>query len=819
MAIMRQVLAGAKFSLRILSLFGFPLLWFGKAVLHLTHFFLLLPLRCIKVLFTVAKNISWAEPEREKSEMPRTREEKVAALNDPWFYSWEEYGDWASRSAFGAAFEVAWWWKLQRRSWEQRKREWQWVRMPRISVPTVVPASLSFILLVSPFVFGAYEIVLKDLPSPELLRERDPQLSTKIYDREGNLLYLIFKDENRVLVPLEEISPTLIQATIAIEDDEFYNHLGLSAKGIARAFRHNLENETVQGGSTITQQLVKMTLLSPEKTWQRKLREAVLALQVDYLYEKDEILYYYLNEMNYGGSVYGIEQASQWYFSKPARDLDLAESAFLAGLPQAPSAYSPFGSSPERSYQRQQEVLRRMVEEGFITHEQALAARDQQLAFRNNTYDIQAPHFVMFVRELLAQQYGEEMVNRGGLEVWTTLDSATQASAEAAVRSELDRLGRLRVSNGAALVTDPRSGEILAMVGSRNYFDEEIDGKVNVALRPRQPGSSIKPITYVTAFERGFTPSSMIQDTPVVYRTPGSPPWSPRNYDGTFHGNVTLREALGSSYNIPAVRLLVEVGLPAMIQKAQDMGISTWEDTSRFGLSLTLGGGEVTMYDMAKVYGTFANTGYTVDLNPLLLVKNHEGEVLYQNPCAEAANPCNAERTVSPLAAYQITSILTDNSARSPAFGRNSVLFVPGQEVAVKTGTTNSLRDNWTIGYTSDRVVVTWVGNNDNTPMSAVASGVTGASPIWRTIMDTQLEGRVHAFAPPSGLEKVAICRTTGTLPCGQCSDVVEEVFLEGTAPTQRCTAEMFAQREGGEEQDDEEVALDSWRRRWAERN
>lgn len=816
--------------LQIFEAIGRPILWVGKFVFRLVYQATLFPLRCGKVLFSFLKKAAQTAmlsllsasrvPGEQKETTPsRSRSERaearVESATDPWFYSWDEYGDLGSRLAFSIAFEIAWWWKQFRRSLSKRKAELSWIRVPHVHVPSFITVGLCLVIVLSPFAFGSYEIVFKNLPSPELLREREPHLSTKIYDRNGNLLYLIFKDENRVLVPLDRISPSLVQATVAIEDDEFYQHWGLSVKGIVRALRHNLENDTIQGGSTITQQLVKMTLLSPERTWQRKLREAVLALEVDHLYSKEEILYYYLNEMNYGGSVYGIEQASQWYFSKPASDLTLAESAFLAGLPQAPSANSPFGTSPERSKQRQREVLARMVEEGFITREQAEAAEAQELAFRNNTYDITSPHFVMFVREKLAQQYGEDVVSRGGLEVWTTLDSAVQASAEAAVRSELDRLGRLRVSNGAALVTNPRSGEILAMVGSRDYFDSEIDGKVNVTLRPRQPGSSIKPVTYVTAFERGFTPSSTIEDSPVVYTVPGSPPWRPQNYDGRFHGNVTLREALGSSYNIPAVRLLVNVGLQSMIQKGREMGITTWDDTSRFGLSLTLGGGEVTMYDMAKVYGTLANTGYTVDLNPFLLVKDSKGRVLYRNPCSEATNPCDAQRTVSPVAAYQVTSILSDNGARTPAFGSRSVLYFPNQDVAVKTGTTNSLRDNWTIGYTSDRVVVTWVGNNDNTPMSSVASGITGASPIFHTIMASQLEGQHHAFSAPTGLEKIAICQTTGTLPCNECPKVVEEVFLEGTAPTRRCTAEMFAQNP-----DDKngEIASDSWNRRWAER-
>lgn len=640
-----------------------------------------------------------------------------------------------------------------------------------------------------------YQYILKDLPSPHDIRLRRPILSTKLYDRNGKLLYTLFKDENRTQVSLDQVSPHLIQATLAIEDADFYQHWGVSFRGIARAVVHNFKNETVHGGSTITQQLVKLTLLTPERTWQRKIREGILALAVDRLYSKDEILTYYLNEVNYGGSVYGVEEASHWYFDKSAADLTLAESAFLAGLPVAPSAYSPFGSQPQRAYDRQREVLARMEAVGSISPDQRAAAEQEPVVFKNTAYDILAPHFVMMVRSMLAERFGEDVVSQGGLEVYTTLDLDVQASAEAAVAAEVKKLEKLRVSNGAAMVTDPRSGEVLAMVGSQDYFDSDNDGTVNVALRPRQPGSSIKPLTYALAFEQGFTPSTLIQDSPVMYTAAGAPPYIPKNYDGKFHGNVTLREALASSYNIPAVRLLVEVGVPRLVEKAKEMGITTWEDSTRFGLALTLGSGEVRMYDMMQVYGTFANGGLTVPLNPLLAVRDSQGEVLYSNPCAESNEPCNARRTLSPLTAYQITSVLSDNMARSPAFGQRSALYIPDQEVAVKTGTTNSLRDNWTFGYTQDRAIGVWVGNNDNTPMSAVASGVTGASPIWNALMKSQITAEEKkTFALPAGLTKVKVCRKTGTLPCSECPSISEEVFPVGLAPTKACDARMFAQ-------------------------
>lgn len=668
------------------------------------------------------------------------------------------------------------------------------VVFPRIPLSYL---ALPFLLLFFLTTLGVffYFYILKDLPKPTELATRKPIVSTKIYDRNNVLLYTIYRDENRTPIPLSNVPLHMKQATVAIEDKDFYSHKGLSLRGIVRALRTNIQSGSLQGGSTITQQLVKNTLLSPEKTIRRKLREIILAIQTEMAFSKDAILEMYLNEVSYGGSLYGIEEASEAYFGKSASQLTLAEAAMLAGLPKAPSVYSPFGPHPEQAFTRQHEVLDRMVEDGYITPEQAETSKEEHIAFQQNRTPINAPHFVMYVRELLATMFGEDVVSQGGLEVRTTLDLETQHLAEEAVSSEIERLENLHVTNGAAVVTNPKSGEILAMVGSKDYFDITHDGQVNVTLMPRQPGSSIKAVTYSVALEHGYTPSTILEDTPVTFQIPGSEPYSPQNYDGKFHGSIPLRVAFASSYNVPAVKTLSAIGLQNVIEKGYTMGLTIWDKDSskRFGLSLTLGGGEVLMVDMAKVYGTFANYGTTVGLSSILSVKNYKGNTLYVNPCENAETPCNGTRTLEPEVAYQITSMLSDNAARAPAFGTHSILSIPGQQVAVKTGTTNSLRDNWTIGYTNDRVVVTWVGNNDNSPMSYVASGITGASPIWRKIIDGLIDGaRPNLFATPPKLRKIRICASTGTLPCDECPAVRDEYFVEGTEPQQSCSRELF---------------------------
>lgn len=644
---------------------------------------------------------------------------------------------------------------------------------------------------------GFYYYILKDLPQVTELSTIKPDLTTKIYDRNGILLYKIYKNENRSLVPLAEIPNHVIQATIAIEDQNFYQHPGFSIRGISRAFRSNLQNESLQGGSTITQQLVKNTLLSPERTWERKVKEVVLSFIAEFYYSKDEILSMYLNQVPYGGSAYGVEEASQMYFGKSVRELDLAEAAFIAGLPASPTKYSPYGSNPEAAHVRQRQVIRRMVEDGYITNSMATEALSEEIAVVPLQSTILAPHFVMYVRDLLSEMYGSHMVENGGLEVTTSLDLALQNQAQTVVSNEINNLARLNVKNGAALITQPKTGEILAMVGSTNYFDSTNDGQVNVTTRLRQPGSSIKPLTYAMALERGLTPATVIPDTPVCFQSVGSPPYCPKNYDNRFRGRVTLRQSLAGSYNVPAVKTLAQFSVNDLIDKAEAMGISTWTERNRFGLALTLGGGEVKMTDMAVAYGVFANQGIKVPLQPILEVKTADGRVLAKKPCLDTKTnkvvECQSEQVVDPRVAYQITNILSDNDARAPAFGLNSVLHIPGQEVAVKTGTTNNLRDNWTIGYTSDFLVAVWVGNNDNTRMSYIASGITGASPIWNKLIVSMIDPqKQHLFTPPTNLAKVSICSITGTLACNGCP-ARDEYFIPGTEPSNHCSSEQIA--------------------------
>lgn len=653
-----------------------------------------------------------------------------------------------------------------------------------------------FILTLAGGSYGAYQFAFADLPPISDLVEKKQPVTTRILDRNGELLFRIYEDENRTLIKLSQLPPHVVAATVAIEDKYFFQHRGFSASGIVRAMIANAQTDSIQGGSTITQQLVKNRLLSSERTFRRKVREMILAIQVERAFTKEEILEMYLNQVPFGGATYGIEEAAQTYFGKSARTLSLAEAAMLAGLPAAPSVYSPFGSRPELAFVRQEEVIRRMAEDGLISEAEAAEARSQAVIFRPNTISIRAPHFVMYVRELLAREYGEEALIQDGFEVRTSLDLALQNEVQEIVSTEVATLERMRVGNGAALVTAPKTGEILAMVGSVNYFDFDNDGQVNVTVQPRQPGSAIKPLTYATAFSRGKTPTSIVDDSPITYNLPGSRPYSPRNYDGSYRGPVTLKQALASSYNIPAVKVLAEIGIEPVIDQAERMGISTWNDRGRFGLSLTLGGGEVLMTEMAQLYGTFANYGQTVDLNPILEIKDSAGETIYRNHCVLDGYNCPQTRTLDSRIAYQITQILSDNQARTPAFGPQSVLNIPGQEVAVKTGTTNSLRDNWTFGYTNDYVVSVWVGNNDNSPMSYVASGITGASPIWNKITRLLLDPDLpHHFIRPEGMIARQICLQTGTLACSGCPTIIEELFIPGTEPTRACDPISFIPR------------------------
>jgi len=622
-------------------------------------------------------------------------------------------------------------------------------------------------------------LITKDLPSPKQLETRQLPQTTKIYDRNDKLLFDIYTDQNRTIIPLSEMPQNLIRATISIEDKDFYKHKGFDIYGIARAAKKTVIERDVQGGSTITQQLVKSAFLTPERTISRKIKELYLAFRVEMVYPKDKILEMYLNQVAYGGTAWGVSAAAEQYFGKNVKDLDLSESALLAGLPAAPTYYSPFGQDPQRAKTRQKFVLKRMNDDGYISKEELGKAASEEIHFRQAATDIKAPHFVMYVREYLAQKYGEALTAQGGLRVTTTLDLDLQEASEKVVRDNIDKIKNLRVSNGAALVTKPNTGEILAMVGSKDFFDTSIDGNVNVTIARRQPGSSIKPINYATAFTKHLiTPATVIMDVSTTF-SGGPRPYRPVNYDGRFHGPVQVRYALGNSYNIPAVKVLALNGVSEMIKMAREMGITTFEDESRYGLSLTLGGGEVKMTEMAQAFGVFANEGTRVDLVPVLKVVDSKGKVL------EEFKPKTGKRVLAPEVSFLISSILSDNSARSAAFGGNSLLNIKGKTVAVKTGTTDDKRDNWTIGYTPSFLVVAWVGNNDNTPMNpALASGITGAAPIWNGIMTEVLKDKINeSFKVPSGVHGMEICSVTGGPKNENCPGRFE-YFLAGTEPT-----------------------------------
>jgi penicillin-binding protein 1C len=636
------------------------------------------------------------------------------------------------------------------------------------------------------------------IPLPTRLTTETQPVSTKIFDRNGKLIYEIYTDKKRTPIALTDMPTSFKEATISIEDKNFYSNQGFSITGIARALFNTIFKRQLQGGSTISQQLVKNSLLTNERTVRRKAQELVLTMVLEGIYTKDQILGMYLNSIPYGGTAYGIEAASETYFNKPAKDLDLAQSALLAGLPQAPSTYSPFGAHPELAKGRQEEVLKQMVANKYITQAESDAADKEPLVYAPINPP-QAPHFALWIKEQLANKYGDKMVEQGGLRVYTTLDLDIQNLAQQAVATEVGKLKKQHVGNGAVIVTRPGTGEILAMVGSKDYFATDEDGKVNVTLASRQPGSSIKPLNYALAIkDQKITPATAIADVPTCFNVAGQPPYCPVNYDGTFHGLVEARFALGNSYNIPAVKVLALNGVENFINFAKTMGLTTLTDPSGYGLSATLGGLLVRPYDMAVAFGVFANQGIEQPLVAVTKVTDWKGNVLEESDPTK--NTLTGARVLDPTVTFLISHILLDNNARSAAFGPSSYLNVSGHpEVSVKTGTTNDRRDNWTIGYTADAVVVAWVGNNDNTPMSGAVSGISGASPIWNKVMKAVLDKaekgaydpseKGHAWpAQPDGVVGATICADTGGAPSADPANpgcpTRFEYFLAGTVPT-----------------------------------
>ncbi|MGI8420007.1 MAG: transglycosylase domain-containing protein [Candidatus Levyibacteriota bacterium] len=607
-----------------------------------------------------------------------------------------------------------------------------------------------------------YLFIIKDLPSPTKLSNNTASYSSQIYDRNGKLLYTLYGNRNQTFVPLAKIPKQMQEATIAIEDKDYYHHGAVDLRGITRAAYSIFVHKQIEGGSTLTQQLVKNSLLTPEQTIQRKMKEVILAFATEIMYSKDQVLEMYLNQVPYGGTSYGVEAGAQTYFGKDISKLSLAQTAFLAALPQAPSTFSPYGSHPELGKARQIQVLKNLYEQGYITKKQQNDALKEQVTFQKITNPIKAPHFIFYVRDLLIKKYGEQAVEEGGFKIRTSLDLNVQNFAQQDVAKQVADVAQYHVGNGAALVTDPATGEILAMVGSKDYFDPK-QGNVNATIALRQPGSSIKPINYALGLENGYSASTPFVDAPTCFPDPSSKPYCPHNYDLRYHGIVQMRYALANSYNIPAVQMLKINGVEGMIKTATDMGITTFKDPSRYGLSLTLGGGEVLMTDMATAFGVFANQGYRIDLHPILKITDRHGNVIeeYKPP----SSPIFGKRVLPSDVTFIISDILADNAARTPAFGPSSALKIDKQHVSVKTGTTNDYRDNWTIGYTPSYLVAVWVGNNDDTPMDGIVSGITGAAPIWHDIMSHLVQGKKPEVPqkPPDVYGKY-VCSNTGLI-------------------------------------------------------
>jgi len=644
-------------------------------------------------------------------------------------------------------------------------------KLPKFKLPKIKPRKKIFLnaFKLKYFVLGfitAFLIVFvyqtytfaKSLPSPKSIGKVNFSLSTHVYDRKGRLLYEFYREQNRTPVKLSELPPYVYQATIATEDKDFFRHNGISPiGGIIRALKEDFFSKQLQGGSTITQQLVKSALLTPERTIQRKIKEIILALWTERLFTKQQILEMYLNQVPYGGSAYGIEEAAETYFNKHARDLSLEEAAFLAGLPQAPSVYSPF-VNPVLATERRNDVLKKMLEQKYInenTYEQVV---NNPLNVSSPKTSIKAPHFVFYLKDFLVQQFGIHTVEEGGLRVTTTLDLDIQEKAEQVLKEELTKIKNLNVSNGAILVTRPPTGEILAMVGSVDYFATP-SGAFNVTTALRQPGSAIKPLNYAVGIERHLvTPATIFLDVQTCF--PSFPTkYCPVDYDGKFHGPQPLRYALGNSFNIPAVKMLAINGVREFIASASAFTITTFTDPSRYGLSLTLGGGEVRMTEMAQAFSAFANRGIPKTLNSVLKVEDKEGKILYQlkdpNLVQDVKKPLKnpsflsiiGKPAISQETAFIMSHILLDSNARAIEFGPSAFLSIPNRSVSVKTGTTDDKKDNWTIGFTPNFLTVVWVGNNDNTPMNPyLTSGITGAAPIWNRVMSSVLKTQPDLF-------------------------------------------------------------------------
>lgn len=597
----------------------------------------------------------------------------------------------------------------------------------------ILPIVIGTLALGFLFVFILFTWFAKDLPAPGKLSQVTDN-STVFYDRNGKTLFELFKDKNRIPVPFNEISIYLKNATVAIEDKNFYKHSGISQTGILRSIFSILFRRKIQGGSTITQQLIKNVLLDSRQTIPRKIKEWIMAYSVEKKYSKDQILEMYLNEAPYGGTYCGVGSSSMAYFGKQPKDLNLLESAILAGIPQNPPYYSPFIGVKDSWKYRTKDVLRRMREDKYITKEQEKKTLSdlEKYKFSTARETINGPHFIFYVKDQIEKEFGSRIFDQG-IKIKTTVSKEVQDTAEKIVKDEIAKLKGYNATNAAVVILDSKTGEILAMVGSYDYNDNKF-GKFNAALGLRQPGSSIKPIAYALALEKGYTASTVIMDVKTSFPDQGDKEYIPVDYDGKYRGPMQIRFALANSINVSAVKIMAMIGIKDFLQKASDMGMTDFAPTEnnlkRFGLSISLGGGETTLLDLTSAFSVFASGGIKRDVSSFLEINNFKGKKLYSKIKSKQ------QRILSPEVSFIISHILSDNNARMEIFGPNSYLNVPGRTVAVKTGTTDDKRDNWAVGYTNSITVGVWVGNNDNSPMNPkIASGATGASPIWYDLM------------------------------------------------------------------------------------
>ena len=625
-----------------------------------------------------------------------------------------------------------------------KKNKFIWVK--------IIGALILIIFSASLFILTKVAKIAKELPNPQqFVSSHQVSQSSKIYDRTGEiLLYEIYSEEKRTIVPFEKIPDYVKKATIAIEDKNFYEHPAIDWRALARAFLTNLiKGSVVQGGSTITQQLAKNAFLSSEKTYERKIKELILAYWIEKKYSKDEILNLYLNQIPYGNNAYGIEAAAKAYFGKPAEELSLVESVLLASIPKAPTYYSPYGSHKDELMRRKDYILEQMLGIGFIDNEEFERVKDYQYKFEpQNIGSIKAPHFVMMVKDYLAEKYGENLLQNGGLKIITTLDWNLQQTAELVVKEGAERNEKLYKGKNAALVAqDPKTGQILALVGSKDYFDVKNDGNFNVAAQGlRQPGSAFKPFAYLTAFEKGYSPQTIVFDLPTEFTADNQncplvvdfssklkECYHPENFDHEFKGPVNLKNALAQSLNIPAVKVLYLAGIEDTIKTARNMGITTLNDISRYGLSLVLGGGEVKLIDLVNAYSVFSQEGIKHNQKIVLKIEGVSGELI-------ESTADQAIKIIDSQYARLITNILSDDEARKPLYqGSFNLTTFEGRQVALKTGTSNDYIDAWTIGYTPNLVVGVWAGNNDNAPMQKQAGSILAALPIWNSFINKSL--------------------------------------------------------------------------------